>query len=359
VIRLYSTLIAGALLFPLVDLLAQKQTTKGASLSFREQSDLGSVDVYYNGDLLTSYIYKSDSVNKPILFPLRTRSAVEVTRGYPLRPRPGERTDHPHQVGLWMTYESINGIDFWNSSYAIDPSKKLSYGSIKHDRVSFTEGKRTGSLVAESTWIAHDGRNLLSENTLYSFTLTPADVIIDRVSTLTALADTVLFRDVKDGFIGMRVARELEIPSKQEDKFVDVHGNVTTVARMNNEGVTGMYISRDSLSGDNVWGTRSPWVCLNGVKDGKKVSIVIFDHPKNVGYPTYWHARGYGLFAANPLGQAVFSDGMQSLNFRMKKDESVTFRYRILVHEGEAYSKNELDEIHKMFVRKSFVKRRK
>jgi hypothetical protein len=359
VIRIYLTIIAGALIFPCVDLLAQRQTTTVASLSFREQGDLGKVDVYYNGDLLTSYIYKSDSVNKPILFPLRTRSGIEVTRGYPLRPRAGERTDHPHQVGLWMTYESVNGIDFWNSSYAIDPSKKLSYGSIKHNQVRYTEGKRRGLLEAESTWIAHDGSNLLNENTLYSFTLNHSDVIIDRVSTLTALADTVLFRDVKDGFIGMRVARELELPSKQEDKFVDVHGNVTTVAQMNNEGVTGMYISRDSLSGDDVWGTRSPWVCLNGIKDGKKVSIVIFDHRKNVGYPTYWHARGYGLFAANPLGQAVFSNEMQTLNYRLKKDESLTFRYRILIHEGEHYPGKKLDEIHKAFSRQVSIKRGK
>ncbi len=64
---------------------------------------------------------------------------------------------------------------------------------------------------------------------------------------------------------------------------------------------------------------------------GEQVALVIIDHPSNVGYPTYWHARGYGLFAANTLGQKVFSDGKNELNFALKKGESVTFRYRLVV----------------------------
>jgi hypothetical protein len=52
---------------------------------------------------------------------------------------------------------------------------------------------------------------------------------------------------------------------------------------------------------------------------------------KNVGYPAYFHARGYGLFAVNPLGQKAFSDGKEVLNFKLKKGESTTFRYRLVV----------------------------
>ena len=39
------------------------------------------------------------------------------------------------------------------------------------------------------------------------------------------------------------------------------------------------------------------------------VTIAILDHRSNPGYPTHWHARGYGLFAANPLGQKTLNDG--------------------------------------------------
>ena len=61
----------------------------------------------------------------------------------------------------------------------------------------------------------------------------------------------------------------------------------------------------------------------------------IFDHPSNPGFPSYWHARGYGLFAANPLGEKIFSNGKEELNFTLAPHQSVTFRYRFLFHEGD------------------------
>jgi hypothetical protein len=61
-----------------------------------------------------------------------------------------------------------------------------------------------------------------------------------------------------------------------------------------------------------------------------------------VGYPTYWHARGYGLFAANPLGQEVFSKGKEILNFKLNKGESVIFKHRIIVASKDL-NKDELD----------------
>ena len=61
----------------------------------------------------------------------------------------------------------------------------------------------------------------------------------------------------------------------------------------------------------------------------------MFDHPANVGFPAYWHARGYGLFAVNPLGRKIFSNGKDELNFSLQPGQSVTFRYRIVVHSGE------------------------
>ena len=58
------------------------------------------------------------------------------------------------------------------------------------------------------------------------------------------------------------------------------------------------------------------------------------DHPKNQSYPTYWHARGYGLFAANPLGVKDFTKGEKELNFAIPAGKSITFRYRVIVNSG-------------------------
>jgi hypothetical protein len=301
------------------------------------------VEVRYDGKLLTAYCY-FDSTEKPILFPIKTVSGITITRGYPIAPRAGERTDHPHQVGLWMNYESVNGIDFWNNSFAIPADKKSNYGSIRHQKILSLVNKGDRAVLETlSHWVDQGGTVLMAEKTRFIFTKAENDFIIDRIATLEAKASELLFKDVKDGMLAIRVARQLEMPSSQEDKFVDAHGNITAVSKLDNEGVTGAYLNQQGLRGDAVWGKRSRWVCLQGKKDGEAISLEIIDHPTNVGYPTYWHARGYGLFAANPLGQKIFSEGKEELNFSLKQGEKRSFRYRIVVHSGSALTDTELN----------------
>ena len=84
---------------------------------------------------------------------------------------------------------------------------------------------------------------------------------------------------------------------------------------------------------------------LTGKKDGKDITIGMFDHPSNVGYPAYWHARGYGLFSVNPLGRKIFSNGKEELNFSLQPGQSVTFKYRVVVHSGEALTKNDMNKL--------------
>jgi hypothetical protein len=293
------------------------------------------VEVRYDGKLFTAYCY-FDSTEKPVLFPIKTTSGVTITRGYPILPRPGERTDHPHHVGLWLNYESVNGLDFWNNSDAISPEKKPHYGSIRHLKVVSKESKKDKArLETSSQWVDQTGKVLLDETTLFVFMKSGNDYIIDRVSTLEAKVPEVVFKDVKDGMLAIRVSRQLEQPSKENSKYVDAHGNVTTVPP-SDVLVTGLYSNQEGVTGDNVWGKRSKWASLSGKQDGEEVSVIIIDHPKNPGYPTYWHARGYGLFAANPLGQKVFSEGKEELNMVLSQGQKAVFRYRIIIHSGRA-----------------------
>lgn len=302
------------------------------------------VELLYDGKLLTAYCY-FDSTEKPVLFPIKTLSGITVTRGYPVAPVPGERTDHPHHLGLWLNYESVNGLDFWNNSTAIAPEKKSHYGSIRHQKVLSSSSKKDkANLTTLSHWVDPEGKVLLEETTQFVFSKTGNDFIIDRISTLTAAADEVVFKDVKDGMLAIRVAKQLELPSKENSKYVDAHGNVTTVPPTDNAAVTGMYVNQEGVKGDDVWGKRSKWACLNGTKDGEQISIAIIDHPKNPGYPTYWHARGYGLFAANPLGQKIFSEGKEELNLILKKGEKARFRHRIIIHSGSTITPGELNQ---------------
>jgi len=289
------------------------------------------VDVLVDGELFTSYIYP-ENVKKPVLWPVMSPGGNMLTRSFPMVPKEGDRTDHPHHVGIWLNYGDVNGLDFWNNSDAIPPEKRDGYGTIYHKSIEKAESGE-GSALLETTeeWRAPDSTLMLDEQTSFKFTATEKTRIIDRTTTLTAMIDTVKFTDNKEGMFGMRVARELELPSEKPTKLMDSHGNEELVEKMDNTLVKGNYRSAEGVEGKEVWGTRCRWMKLSSEINGEPISLVIIDNPSNVGYPTYWHARDYGLFAANTLGQKIFSDGENELNFSLTKGESVTFKYRLVV----------------------------
>jgi hypothetical protein len=315
----------------------------GQGFEIKEQKQGKKIDILYNGKLLTSYCY-FDSIKKPFLHPINTVDGVTVTRGYPISPVLGERTDHPHHTGLWLNYESVNGLDFWNNSTAIAPEKRDHYGTIVHKQVlGKAQNKNEATLSVAADWNTPDGKTLLKENTEYSFSVRNNTFYIIRTTTLKAQDQKVVFKDVKDGLFAIRVASELEMPSKEPGVYYDVHGKKTTVAP-SAKNVTGKYYSSEGLSGDSVWGTKGKWVMLKGEKDGKKITIGILDHPTNVGYPSYWHARGYGLFAVNPLGRKIFSNGKEELNYSLEPNKSVTFKYELLVASDVAIDDKAMNE---------------
>ncbi len=160
------------------------------------------------------------------------------------------------------------------------------------------------------------------------------DPDVDRTTRLTPRSP-VTFTDNKEGFLGLRLARALEHPSTEKGIYTDTQGRPTTVAVLDNTGVTGLYHSSEGKEGDAVWGTRGRWVALSGRLGEEDVTLTLLDDPKNPGAPTYWHARGYGLFAANPLGQKVFSNGKEELNLKLAAGASTTFHYRIVVSSGK------------------------
>lgn len=329
-------------IFSGLSFMASSQQSKGFTII--EKPAKKQVDILFNDKLLTAYCYY-DSSRKPFLFPVNTIDGITVTRGYPFQPVAGERTDHPHHTGIWLNYESVNGLDFWNNSTAIAPEKRSRYGTIVHqDIVDKKTNGNTASLVTAAIWIRPDGKILLNERSVFNFNVDNNNFIIDRVSTLTATDTKVDFKDVKDGMFAIRVARELELPSKESSDYVDDKGNITKVSASGNN-VTGMYYSSTGLTGDSVWSSKGRWALLTGKKQGKDITIGIIDHPGNVGYPGYWHARGYGLFAINPLGRKVFSNGKEELNFSLAPGQSTTFRYRMVIHSGSVLTKGQMNKL--------------
>ena len=289
------------------------------------------IEVIIDGKPFTSYFYPGEDVlKKAVLYPVMTAKGTLITRGWPLDPRGSERVDHPHHVGVWLNYEDVNGNDYWNNSNAVDHAKRA-YGTIKHTGITSMKGGKKGELVVTADWIDKDGKLTLKEVTTYTFSGKGDTRMVDRSTTLTAVNGEVSMPDIKDGMYAIRVARELELPSNKPEIFTDASGIATKVPVMNNSGITGNYRNSNGIEGEEVWAKRAIWCNLTGKIKDEDISVAIIDHPKNVGYPAYWHARGYGLFAVNPLGQKAFSNGKDVLNFKLKKGESTTFRYRLVV----------------------------
>ncbi len=316
----------------------KKMNNSSATVQFIEKEAEKKVDVLIKGELFTSYIYPS-SIAKPVLYPLITKSGQKLTRGYPLDPQAGERNDHPHHIGYWLNYGDVNGFDFWNNSF--NPKKNRKYGLIQHQEIVKLEEAK-GLMEVSAKWISDEKEALLREQTQFYFSEKAATRQIDRITTLTALTD-VDFTDNKEGMLAVRVIRALELPSKKAAIYLDENGRANPKKIVNNDGVIGDYLSSEGKTGQKVWGTRAKWMHLHSQLNKEPISLTIIDHPDNVGYPTYWHARGYGLFAANPLGQKAMSKGKEILNFKLKKGQSVTFKYRLLVQGGNELSKADLE----------------
>ena len=290
------------------------------------------IDVLVDGKPFTSYIWPG-TLKKPTLYPILSSSGVVLTRGFP--PAAGERSDHPHHVGLWFNYGDVNGYDFWNHSSAIvDPARLDKMGRIVHAAITkMDNGRGEAQLGVRTRWVtAANGTPLVDEDTTFTFRATADGLrMIDRATYLRASGQDVKFTDNKEGMLGLRVRRALEDTAEKGGEFVDAAGKVTKTAALDSTGVTGVYTSSEGKVGGKVWGTRGKWTTLGGTVDGRPVTIAILDHPGNPGFPTYWHARGYGLFAANPLGQAVFSEGKEKLDFTLKRGQNQLFRYRVLI----------------------------
>ncbi|MFM8348757.1 MAG: PmoA family protein [Bacteroidota bacterium] len=319
----------------------------GQKVDFHIQEQKQLVEVNINGTLFTAYRFPGE-LEKPVLYPLLTASGIPVTRGYPLEPRAGERVDHPHHVGMWFNFGDVNGLDFWNNSFAITEKEKPNYGRIRHQRTLQATGGNEGVLKVLSYWVDHREQLLLKETTTFRFRGDGNLRIMDRTTELEAVVP-VEFKDNKEGLLAIRMDRAFEEPVTEPEIFTDASGKPTTIASMNNEGVNGIYRSSTGLVGGAVWGHRADWVSLTATKAGEEITVALFDHSGNFGYPAHWHARTYGLFSVNNIGSRVFNPTDPQQRFKLEKGKSVVFRHRLVIGPASALSQKTLDNISQDF----------
>lgn len=328
----------------------QEQPVK---ITFEENKSANKIDVLLDGRLFTTLQWP-ENVTKPVFYPILTSEGTKITRGFPLNPKAGERADHPHQIGMWFTYGNVNGLDFWGNGSKGLGTRNENGGVIQHLKTEkIAEGAGEGSFVTTESWVDTSGIELLREVTEFHFIARENIRIIDRKTTLTAGENEVNLPDTKEGMFGIRVARQLELPTTGNVELYKEDGTISTVKDSLNVGISGNYLSSEGISGEKVWGTRARWMRLSGQIEEEKISVVICDHPENPNYPTYWHARTYGLFAANPLGVKDFTNDKDSLDFKIQQGQSVTFRYWVIIASGEYLPADKIDELTDEFALKN------
>lgn len=278
------------------------------------------VRVEIGGKLFTEYVFKGAS--RPYCYPLLAADGTNLARDFPMGETPGEDRDHPHQRALMFAHGDANKIDFWNEGTAGGNRPK---GSTAHDGLIETSGGDVGFLRTRNRWLAPDSRLIATDETVIRFHGTAATRLIDYEVTIHALPDAPLVMgDSKEGTMSIRLAQWLTMPHKIQGKEIPGVGHILAA--------TG---DRDGA----VWGKRADWCDYYAPREGRTYGVAIFDHPQNLRHPTWWMARDYGLFAANPFGQREFEPEQKHPpgkgDYTIPAGGSLTLRYRFYFHTGD------------------------
>jgi hypothetical protein len=287
-----------------------------AALSLNAQVKMtrgtGRISVEIDGKPYTEYFLSADG-NKPYVYPLRTASGILVTRHFPMEDVPGETHDHPHHRGMFFSHGDINGVNFWATEATVQNPKKGSM--VLKKLVEARGGAKSGTIKAIFDGLDPSGKPMMTETRTLTFYSGPELRIIDFEIKIDALRQ-LKFADTKEGTFGIRLATPMT--EDRSGKMVNAGGAETQ---------------------KNVWGKQSPWVDYFGPLEGQTVGVAIFDNPSNPRYPTYWHARAYGLFAANIFGVRDFTgDKTKDGTLTVEAGKSVTFRYRVVIHPGDVHT---------------------
>jgi len=279
------------------------------------------VRVELNGELFTEYRFKD--TGHPCYYPVIGPNYAKMTRAYPMEDAPNEEHDHIHHRSLWFSHGVLNGVDYWGEVASYGKNKpKNPVGQIVHDKVIKTEsGKDKGTLVTSQNWIDPDGKTVLtSEQRLVVYSTPASERVFDFEVTVKAGEQDAVFQETKESFAGMRIAESMRTKGTKTKPGV---GHI-----LNSNGV------KDA----DVWGKEADWVAMSGPIAEKLYTISFFDHPSNLRHPTRWHARDYGLFAANPFGGSAMDTTLPkgTGDYTLKAGEKLNMRYRIVIEEGEA-----------------------
>jgi hypothetical protein len=291
------------LLLPVLPLAAQTVTLTQGDTGLRVEID---------GKLFTEYVTKDTP--RPYLYPIIGAAGESVVRNFPMKAGvPGEPADHKHHRSLWFAHGKVNGMDFWMEEKEFGTQQHVSFSEV-------TSSGSQGSFIAETNWMSPTGLLVMTDTRKITITALPdGEKYLDFDITLKASEGEVVLGDTKEGTMALRLCPSLSLKG---------------------EGAQGKAFNSAGDKDKNIWGKKANWVVYHGPDPkGNPVDVAIFSHPKNLRSPMTWHARDYGLFAANPFGLHDF-EGLpkgQDANkgdHKMAKGDSLPLRYRFYFGKG-------------------------
>ena len=214
---------------------------------------------------------------------------------------------------MYFAHGDINGFDFWGEAafpkWSDHPAS--TFGRTRFRSLDeMLDGAGGGSLRATFDLVTPTG-TIGSETQACRFEGDEQSRVIDCEFAIHATHGPIRMGDTKEGTFAIRVVKALDSPP-------------------------GHMVNANGASGEKgIWGKRSNWVDYYGRVAGEDVGLAIFDHPDNLRAPTYWHARAYGLLAANPFGLKSFTrDRRQNGSYDIPEGGALVFRYRVFIHHG-------------------------
>jgi hypothetical protein len=291
---------------------------RGASVELQRSAD--KIAVLVDGRPFTTY-YFGAATAKPYLMPLRTASGAVVTRGFPVvndvsAGNPKGPSFEPHQRPLYFGHGDVDGLDFWQEPvfdrYYDDHGHQV-YGHMLLKTLDKSDATSESSAIRARFTLQDPGNRVIGEEAQsFTFGGDAQTRTIDCEFTLYATNGPLDLGDTKEGTFAIRLAPELSAP----------HAHM-----INSNGAVGEKA---------IWGKPADWVSYSGTVAGQPVSVTILDSPASFRHPTTWHARAYGLFAANPFGLREFTgDPAKDGSWTIPEGKSLTFRYRVLIREGD------------------------
>lgn len=290
------------------------------------------------GAFVTKY-HTAETVAKPYFWPLNVTGDVSVARAWPMNDsQAADLKDHPHQKSAWFCHgdvipegielkakvKGVTGVDFW--------SENVGHGKIVCVKVGEPKTEKGHAwIVTHNEWRTAEGVTILEETRTLHLYSTNGGRLIVLESSLKASTCPITFGDTKEGSMGVRVRTEIQSDSK---------------------GMGSLENADAKVGEKEVWGKFSNWCDDSGPLGGKTYGVAVLADPGNP-VKSAWHARGYGLVAANPFGRskAGFSDLAGNTDLlKMAKGDELKFRFGIFLHEGGAKA-GKVPEAYEAFVK--------